>query len=191
VSLAKRNNKIFEWISFKGNSQLVKERGKGIGEGEIIDYAINHSKYKISCIEKVTGRLLIENIDSIERKIKSGEQIYINKDIYIFPDERAFDTRFYACPAKEYTEIISESYKKTDDRYNKNIEKLLYLSLRNVKCLPCYPIVKGKSGGLGYEYGDEKKIRIKVLNFLCITKGFNNQILFKITRKLLRIAKQW
>ena len=59
------NNKRLELLSFKGNNN--KDRGKGYGEAEIIDYALKKSliieSHKNNCsIIKITGRLIVRNI---------------------------------------------------------------------------------------------------------------------------------
>lgn len=56
-----------EYLTFTGNQN--KERGKGYGECEIIQYALENSqiirKYKSHSIAKITGRLIIKNINTI------------------------------------------------------------------------------------------------------------------------------
>mgnify|MGYP004453238563 FL=1 len=187
MELARENKKNFEWISFKGNQLLVQQRGKGIGEGEVIDYAISNSKFEIEQIEKVTGRLIIKNIQKIEKKLKS--KTYINADVYIFNDGKSFDTRFYACSLDTYIKDISPSYRESNDRDNKNIERLLYKKLTNSKCTPGYPMFKGKSGGFGYEY-EEKFFRTECLNILCKLGLYNHYTIRRIVRKLLYLINQ-
>ena len=58
-----------EYLFFSGNKN--KERGKGYGECEILQYALEHSVLintsKSKRIAKITGRLIIRNINSIIR----------------------------------------------------------------------------------------------------------------------------
>ena len=56
--------KEFEWISFQGNTTKTQEKGKGYGEGEIIEYAINHSQLlaKSKMLMKLTGRFYVKNM---------------------------------------------------------------------------------------------------------------------------------
>ena len=56
-----------EILSFDGNK--VKTQGKGLGEMEIIEYALIHSKFNLLLdkhrIVKITGRLIVRNINSL------------------------------------------------------------------------------------------------------------------------------
>ena len=51
------------------------EQGKGYGEGEIIEYALKNSAFLHSEREfiKLTGRITIENLDAIIRKMQPGK----------------------------------------------------------------------------------------------------------------------
>lgn len=60
-----------EFLTFSGNNK--KNRGKGYGEAEIIEYALNNSQFITSsnsqcAIVKITGRLIVENIKEIINK---------------------------------------------------------------------------------------------------------------------------
>ena len=61
-----------ELLSFDGNHD--KEHGKGFGELEIIDFAINHSRIinnnKNVSLIKITGRLIIVNVATILKQLK-------------------------------------------------------------------------------------------------------------------------
>lgn len=58
-------DKRLEMLCFEGNKD--KEKGKGYGEMEIIEYAIKYSRFitNESIVVKITGRLLIKNINTI------------------------------------------------------------------------------------------------------------------------------
>lgn len=83
-----------EYLSFHGNQD--KTRGKGYGECEIIEYALDNSKLihssKDQRIAKITGRLIVRNIKGILRWHKllfSKQTVFctINSDLS-FPDSR-------------------------------------------------------------------------------------------------------
>lgn len=83
-----------ECLTFQGNQD--KEKGKGYGECEIIQYALSHSKYISSCddvrIAKITGRLIIPNISQVVNlhqlfSSKRTTFCMINSD-FTFPDSR-------------------------------------------------------------------------------------------------------
>lgn len=83
-----------ECLTFLGN--LDKKRGKGYGECEIIEFALDNSKIIHSVhdnrIAKITGRLIVRNITSIVRfhcmvLPKESTICAINSDLS-FPDTR-------------------------------------------------------------------------------------------------------
>lgn len=60
------DNKRLDFLSFNGND-FDKSLGKGYGEGEIIQYALNNSQLlkENPIIIKITGRLIIKNISEL------------------------------------------------------------------------------------------------------------------------------
>lgn len=187
--LANSKGKDFEWISFKGDATLIKKQGKGAGEGEIIEYAIRHTQFKFDNIEKVTGRLIVKNISNIEMKI-DYKNVYFNKDLHLFVNENAMDTRLFFCRRDILENKILALYKKTNDK-DSNIEKLIARSINHIKCLPRYPIIVGKSAGFGFEYGEESFIRKRALNTLCILRIFNKKLFIRCVRKMCSLLKMW
>lgn len=92
-----------ECLTFLGNQN--KERGKGYGECEIIQYALENSRLikhtHDGRIIKITGRLIVKNINSIIRfhsYFFSRKRVFcaINSDLS-FPDSRLIiaPTNFY------------------------------------------------------------------------------------------------
>lgn len=61
------NKKNFEYLTFKGDTKNTDKHGKGYGEGEIVKYAYNNSKFlkDSDYFYKLTGRLKIKNINKI------------------------------------------------------------------------------------------------------------------------------
>lgn len=81
-----------EMFTFKGNED--KMRGKGYGEAEIIDYALNHSKIidETSILIKITGRLVICNVMMLAASreffsLKKSVQCTVNSE-FSFADSR-------------------------------------------------------------------------------------------------------
>jgi hypothetical protein len=96
-----------EYLSFNGNKE--KERGKGYGECEIIQYALEHSKLihssKDKRIIKITGRLIIQNISLIT---KIHTIIFSPKYVIctISNDFTYADSRFVIAQADFYQKFI-------------------------------------------------------------------------------------
>ena len=75
--LAEKNNKKFEYITFIGNGEKVKEKGKSYGEAEAILYGITNSKLlkNEQVIYKGTGRIFLKNSKIIvKHKSKSRNE---------------------------------------------------------------------------------------------------------------------
>ena len=88
-----------EYLTFNGNQD--KERGKGYGECEIIEYALKQSKLISSShdrrIAKITGRLIVRNITSI---IKWHQLLFPKRTVFcaINSDLSFPDSRFILAP---------------------------------------------------------------------------------------------
>ncbi|PSB59235.1 hypothetical protein C7B77_01670 [Chamaesiphon polymorphus CCALA 037] len=67
IEFASNQGKTLEVLIFSGNAKAQKY-GKGYGEGEIIKYALRHSKYLSNTTNfyKITGRLFVKNFDEIQ-----------------------------------------------------------------------------------------------------------------------------
>lgn len=146
-----------EYLSFQGNHD--KRRGKGYGECEIIEYALDNSKIVNSIhnkrIAKITGRLIVSNIVNIVKLHsillpKKATICAINSDL-TFPD-----TRFIIATVDFYRTFL-----KTKDTINDSIgyyfEHAFYDTIKNDKRHPYFPFilmprVEGMSGSTGEIY---------------------------------------
>ncbi len=167
-----------EILSFQGDHNKVAMYGKGYGEGEIINYALANSRILKNEEEfvKLTGRVTIENLDAILKKMKKGT-LYFNP-VKIYGKDKQTDTKFYKLPIKVYERYFSKLYRQVRDKEGIYIEHLFWgclkenrLSFRNT---PEYPRYKGTSGSVGISYGtSEWKYQIK--NLLCKRNWYRNQ----------------
>lgn len=169
LSLAESLGKKFEWISFKGSKNVI-EKGKGYGEGEVIKYAFENSELICTSqfLIKVTGRLIISNINNIVRKM-NNEIIYFNNDIY---RSKGIDTRFYGCTCGFYCKNLRDLFKLSNEKLSEmTLEDVFYDYMHNAKieysCLPEYPRFIGVCGGNGKHYDKESKFKIGILSLLC------------------------
>jgi hypothetical protein len=150
-----------EYLSFSGNQN--KEKGKGYGECEIIQYALNNSKIihfvKDKRIAKITGRLIIRNINSIVR----GHSI-------LFPQKTVFcainsnlsfpDSRFIIAPECFYQTFL-KSKEAINDTQGYFFEHTLCDTIKREKQLPysrflLMPQIEGMSGSSGEIYQKER-----------------------------------
>ncbi len=191
--IAENSGKQFEWLSFQGDFERVKTDGKGYGEGEIIEYALNNSKMMQQCISfaKVTGRLKIRNINDFFVKIKTNRN-YFNRDIY---GGRGVDTRFYICNKDFFNTHLLTAYREliVDGRMF-SIENVYYKILKKIGCfssLRSYPDFQGVSGGNGINYSEMSIPLRRFYSVLCRIGLFNSvyTLIFAYKRIKLLVLK--
>jgi hypothetical protein len=160
-----------EYLSFYGNQN--KEKGKGYGECEIIQYALNNSKIinlaKDKRIAKITGRLIVRNINSVARVHsllfpRNCVLCAINSNLS-FPD-----SRFIIAPEYFYQTFLK--YKETiDDLHGYYFEHALCDTIRKEKKFSYSPFllmpqIEGKSGSRGELYKKENLSISFILKYL-------------------------
>lgn len=149
-----------ECLSFNGNQS--KERGKGYGECEIIQYALANSTFIKSntkcCIIKITGRLIVKNIKSIiwthSILLSLGNIICaINSDLS-FPDSRIILAK------ASFLQTFLKYKKYVNDSTGYFFEHALLDTLKNNNKYPFSPFfikpqIEGISGSTGEKYNDD------------------------------------
>ena len=156
---------MLELLSFQGDNQGVKTQGKGYGEGEIMEYVMNHSKLvkKEFFFVKITGRLKIDNIKKIVQKL-NADRIYFNIPNHIRKD--MYDTRVYAMPIEIFRRNFQGKYNLVMDDKGNFLEYVYTNTLIEGKIrvtnFPRYPRIVGVSGSNGTVYGyTEWKCKVK------------------------------
>ncbi len=170
--LAKTNNKEFEWLAFKGNQKKVIEQGKGYGEGEIIYYAITHSRIikEDSYLIKVTGRLIVKNLSFI-LKFTNPRQIYFHP-IKTLDGRIYINTRLYMMPVVTYRSYFVDAYQQVDDRNLFFLEHAFGSTVKDnsikFHCFITAPIYEGISGSTGnvYQYNLKEHLKDTVKMYL-------------------------
>lgn len=173
-----------EYLSFYGNQN--KEKGKGYGECEIIQYALNNSKIihyaKDRRIAKITGRLIIRNIKSIARVHcllfpRNCVICAINSNLS-FPD-----SRFIIAP-KSFYHTFLQSKEVINDLQGYYFEHALCDTIKREKQFPYSPFllmpqIEGMSGSSGEIYHKENLSFSFVINYFKFTYSqrctFNRQ----------------
>jgi len=150
------NGKNLEIISFKGDYTLIEKKGKGFGEGEIIKYALNTSKIlaEYSAFFKLTGRLIVKNMDRIVATTKSENSfIYHPKTIYRMPVDH-IETFFYKVDKTIYIENLIDAFEEVDESCYRYLEHIFYERLFNFNLLSfkIAPQISGISGTSGDSY---------------------------------------
>ena len=161
-NLAKRYLKEFEWLSFKGDSVKAVTQGKGYGEGEIIEYALENSKQlqNSEYFIKVTGRVIVRNIDFLITFMNEHR-------MYFFRNSPTnVDTKLYGVPVESYKKDFLTLYKEVDDKNKKYLENLFSEQIIRNHLTPhsfvVFPNARGISGSTGKSYSLSLKSRIKL-----------------------------
>lgn len=153
--LSQTCGKNFEWLSFLGNQEAVKEYGKGYGEGEILEYVLKNSEIiqDSDYIIKVTGRLQVINLNHI---------IFFTSKSYNYFSYRGHigeypfvETRFFMVKKSDFAALI-DCYKEVNDKKRFYLEHAIALKLEQLKIsymdFPLLPDIRGISGTNGTEY---------------------------------------
>lgn len=153
MELAIKHSKQLEWLSFTGDKEKVLEKGKGYGEGEIIEYALTHSKLLQESVYmvKITGRLIVKNIRFL---LKFANE----SGIYFVPaltegGKLWIETRLYMMPIQIYRKYFLDAYNRVDDRNGLCLEQI-FASVIQDNCIPyrnwvVMPDFRGISGTFG------------------------------------------
>lgn len=150
-----------ECLTFSGNQN--KERGKGFGECEIIQYALTHSTLirsrRTQRIVKITGRLIIRNIQDIIRwhTIFSSRQTTfcaINSDLS-FPDSR------FIIASEEFYQTFLKRKDFVNDQKGYYFEHALCDTIKNENQFNYFPFfimpqIEGISGSTGEAYTNKR-----------------------------------
>lgn len=158
------NGKKLEILSFRGDYDQIKQKGKGYGEGEIIRYALQNSEIlgKRDTFFKLTGRLIVKNMDEIITATPfENSFIYHPKNIYQMPVDHV-ETFFYKVNKNLYDKYLIDAYKEVDEPQFRFLEHLFYerLSSLNLQSFKRVPLISGFSGSSGDPYESGKKAEI-------------------------------
>lgn len=170
----------FEYHTF---TSLNSHLGKGHGEKEILDYAIQHSILisNANLIIKITGRYRINNLTEIIEKVQhSNADVHVNFGL----NTTRSDSRMIIFRPDFY----SSYFKPTLEKYLDEPSKLYFESVlaRSVHLLmaeggiyepwPEYPLYSGINGANGKEVEFKGLKKIKYIYFYSLKLWFMKQI---------------
>ena len=151
-SLINNTNDRLEALTFPGNQD--KQRGKGYGEAEIIEYALSHSSFILEdcIIIKITGRLFVNNICQIIDSLKYEEDFVT----CLFHSNLKFaDSRIFCGTTAFFREFL-----KNKDQINDSKDIFFEHVLASTVVESPYrfipfteePLISGISGSTGEKY---------------------------------------
>jgi hypothetical protein len=159
IRLLKMMNVEVEQISYQQNNELIKAKGKGYAEGQLIKFALENSNFlnDASYFYKCTGKIYCRNfqeIDMIIRKnnIKTIFWRHLGNGI---PSYNWADTRFFFTTRDFCQESLIPAYLNADDNVaaaEHYVYKLLDNKLSKGNALR--PLLSGFAGGSGKQYFD-------------------------------------
>lgn len=166
-----------ELIRFVNDTRRVSECGKGFGEGQIVNRALNKSALisQAGGFTKCTSRLWIENFHSCMRFFNGVAGF----DYQGRHRPALIDTRFYAVTVAFYDRYLRDAHEEVDERRGVNLEHVFQ---RRLSSLPpsdylfrVAPLIYGVSGSMGTEYRPSRPrnlLRSMRNSFVCATGIF-------------------
>ena len=158
TELAKKNNKRIELLAFKGSTDLIREKGKGFGEGEIMKHVFENSFLlkEHSGFFKITGRVFIKNINTLIKKTIVKRNYFQQSRKRILYKIPAFDTKIYYSTKELFKLYLIDAYKFVDDNKGDYLEYCYFNALKKNKLaiIPFknYPRYSGVSGSSNSPY---------------------------------------
>jgi hypothetical protein len=143
-----------EVISFTNDVAKVRTKGKGYGEGEIVNYALQHSPVLRDAIvfAKCTGKLWVENFGGCLKRFNGLAAFDFHGN---FKPEQ-IDTRFYIVNKEFFNLNMAALHNHVDDSNGFYLEHAFRDGLKRFKIsdyVMCpTPRVSGVSGSMGTTY---------------------------------------
>jgi len=185
---AKFPNAHIECLHFQNTIERVKKQGKGFGEGEIVNYAIQHSIYlnDAECFAKCTAKLWVENFfDCLkgwdgEMRCKGyfANVFSLRKTLFSY-----VDTRFYLANKSFYLEHFASAHTHVGGEKGLSLEDCfrdVIITERMGKILfNIAPVICGVGGGTGTYYKNNLRRKLKeALRILLVRRNKSFSHLF-------------
>ena len=171
-----------EILSFDGNK--VKTQGKGLGEMEIIEYALIHSKFNLLLdkhrIVKITGRFIVRNINSLLKCDKWHLYPYKSIVCHVNSDLTFADSRIFISLGS-FMNLLVKQKKYLNDTKGIYFEHLLCQQIKQQKTFTFFPFItephfEGISGSTGIKYEKPNTSLLYKLRYLNFQMGVQKQI---------------
>lgn len=159
VSMLKQMGVDVEQIHYMQDSALVKQRGKGFGEGALTNFALNNSVFlkQETHFFKCTGKLFCRNFPDIRGMIQQNHLSHIFWKMLNYENTRTFaDTRFFYTTRDFAVNVLMPAYLKTDDRHacvEEHCHAVLRETLKPAQAIR--PLISGFSGTSAQQCMDE------------------------------------
>jgi len=144
-----------EQIRYRQNDKIVVEKGKGYGEGALINFALRNSTLlrDANHFYKCTGKTYCRNFAAIDGVIRQNS---IQNVFWQEPLKDSIDTRFFYTSKHFCEHFLLPSYETIDDRGGVPAEHVVYELVRSKLTYghSFRPLLAGFSGSLDRPYPD-------------------------------------
>lgn len=160
-----------ECLHFENDQELVKQYGRGYGEGEIVRYALHHSQCisEAGCFAKCTSKLWVDNFNQCQA-LWNGRLLCKGVFSNVFSPFRKtefsyIDTRFYIASVSIYQQYFEDAHLEIRKETGHGLEECfrdIFLEQRfrgTLFTVP--PVICGVGGGTGVSYRNPWKRRLK------------------------------
>ena len=148
------HNVTFESLYFHNDAAMVAKRGKGYGEGQIVQHAINQSSFVASAdsFAKCTSKLWATNAVDCLRHYNGTAALNLSGGFI----PKQVDTRFYMCTKVFYEAHLRDCHLTVDEDRGQYLEHRFLEAIRGTRMfrntLFPAPTILGVSGSMGTEY---------------------------------------
>ncbi len=172
---------LIECLHFQNDQQLVREFGRGYGEGEIVKYAINNSKFinEFDCFAKCSAKLWVTNFLRCAADWNGCARFKaVFSNVFSPFNNTSFeyiDTRFYIVSLGYYRMQLENAHQAIDIGIGHGLEQCFHDVFLAQKLshylfnLP--PIICGVGGGTGISYNNSRLRIIKEKIRLSLAKN--------------------
>jgi hypothetical protein len=160
LTLLKQMNVEVEQIHYQQNHDLIKLKGKGYGEGLLIQFALENSEFlkNQTSFFKCTGKVFCRNFDEIRRLIEhNGVTNIFWRHLQAGTEQRPWaDMRFFYATKDFCEKYLVPAYLKTDDRKLEVAEQFCFdiLNEHLAVAKTIRPLLSGFAGWTGKMYSD-------------------------------------
>lgn len=156
-TLALNNKKKFEFIPITTDYEMTVKLGKSYGEGDCIEQTVIRSRLlkEVEFFYKVTGRVIVKNIDSLLDNDNESRCIFRN-------DLNRCYTVFFKMNKQMFLNYFLGCKYRCDETQDIDIETVFYqiITENKLKVLGYkhYPKYEGIIGTIGCSYGDSENV---------------------------------
>jgi hypothetical protein len=164
-------NANIECLAFENPQDLVRQHGRGYGEGEIVRHAITHSQRikEAGCFAKCSSKLWVDNYHDCIAAWNANllcKAVFLDAFSLTRPTRLAYvDTRFYVASVQTYVQHFVVAHHNIHKENGHGLEECFRDALVGDRLDHCLftvqPVISGVGGGTGTSYKNSTLRRLK------------------------------